>query len=168
MRIFGIRNPTDAQSWSDFMVPLKFELEGVRTALQPAAQQQEGDVWVPLEAFCAATDVVLKDIDGAGQLAVCDDSGGDVCILLGADDTRDVQGTTYGRLSAFDAPLGFIWTVRDDGALSVIRRSTSVHTGLGVGDRPPKIELPDVLTGQLVSADVYYSKPAVYYMWASW
>ena len=28
--------------------------------------------------------------------------------------------------------------------------------------------LPDLRTGELVSADVYRGKPAVFYMWASW
>ena len=149
------------------MESLELKLEGEPIALTPAAQREGVEVWVPLQAFCAATGAVLKDIDGAGQLAVCDD-GGDVCILLRAGDSRDVHGTTFGRLDAFAAPLGLSWSVTDDGVLAVLRRAVKENTGLAVGDRPPKIELPDVITGELVSADVYYSKPAVFYMWASW
>ena len=150
------------------METLELKLEGEPIALTPAAQRDEGEVWVPLEAFCAATGTVLKDIDGAGQLAVCDEDGGDVCILLGSGDSRDRHGTTFGRLDAFAAPLGLSWSVTDDGVLAVLRRAVKQSTGLAVGDRPPKIELPDVITGALVSADVYYNKPAVFYMWASW
>ena len=150
------------------MKPLEFHFEGNHVAFTPAAWHDGGDVWVPLEAFCAATGAVLKDIDGAGQLAVCNDEGGDVCILLGTGDTRDVADTSFGRLKAFAGPLGLTWTLNGSGALSVIRQDSAQDTGLGVGDRPPKIELPDLTTGQLVSADVYHDKPAVFYMWASW
>ena len=150
------------------MEPLELNLEGEPVALTPSAWHDGGDVWVPLEAFCAAAGAVLKDIDGAGQLAVCDEDDGDVCILLGADDTRDVTGTAFGRLEAFAGPLGLAWSLNGNGALSVIRPGTVQDTGLGVGDRPPEIQLPDVNTGQLVSSDVYHDKPAVFYMWASW
>jgi hypothetical protein len=91
---------------------------------------------------------------------------GDICVQLQASDTRDVEGTPFGRLDAFDEPLGLSWTV-NDGALSVIRQASAI-TGFGVGDRPPRIELPDIATGQLVSSELYLKKPAVFYMWASW
>ena len=146
------------------METLELKIEGEPIALTPAVQREEGEVWVPLEAFCAATGTVLKDIDGAGQLAVCDEDGGDVCILMGACDTRTASGTSFGRLDAFAAPLGLSWSVTDDGVLAVRRRTVKESTGLAVSDRPPKIELPDVVTGELVSADVYYDKPAVFYM----
>jgi hypothetical protein len=149
------------------MEQLELMLEGRKITLTPAAQRGEGEVWVPLEAFCDATGAVLKDIDGSGQLAVCDD-GGDVCILLRDGDIHDVSGTPFGRLDAFAEPLQLSWSVTDDGVLAVLRQTSKSNTGLAVGDRPPKIELPDVVTGELISADVYYDKPAVFYMWASW
>jgi hypothetical protein len=150
------------------MEPLELHLEGEPVTLTPAAWHDGGGVWVPLEAFCAAAGAVLKDIDGAGQLAVCDEEDGDVCVLLGADDTRDVAGTAFGRLETFAGPLGLTWSLNGNGTLSVIRQAHGQDTRLGVGHRPPKIQLPDVTTGQLVSADVYHDKPAVFYMWASW
>ncbi len=62
--------PSAAQSWRDQKQELQRKLEGERIALIPTALRNGADVWVPLESFCTATGAVLKDIDGAGQLAV--------------------------------------------------------------------------------------------------
>lgn len=152
------------------MQELTFEHGPDGAQMTPAPQQDSLGVWVPLTAFCAAVGASLKDIDGAGQLAVCGD--GDLCIPLAAEDVRSSMGTAFGRLEAFAAPLGLAWQTRD-GALildagDTAAGDTAIPVGLRFGDQPPRFELPDVHGGQLVSSDVYYNKPAVFYMWASW
>lgn len=148
------------------MRQLTISSAGRFTAMSPAPRQDGKDVWVPLEAFCQAMGVTLKDI-GDGQLAVCNNDGADLCIPLASGDTRPFDTIIFGRLEAFGEPLGLSWQTTGDGVLS-IARGPGDSVGLGFGDQPPRIELPDVHTGRLVSSDVYYDKPAVFYMWASW
>lgn len=147
------------------MDTLQFAVDG-ETVVGPTALRDGEEVWVPLPAFCAAVDAVLKDTDGHGHWAVCDEEGGDVCVLLADADLREVDGTPFGRLAAFAAPLEIGWSL-NDGVLVLTRGITS-ELGLGVGQLPPPFRLPDVDSGQLVSSDVYIDKPAVFYMWASW
>ena len=162
----GAFSGSETMAANDRSGSLGLILDGAPVALAPTVRRQDGDVWVPLEAFCAVAGAVVKDIDG--QLAVCAADGGDICVLIGAADQRQLDGALYGRLEVFAEPLGLAWSVTDDGVLAIARGAGLAATGVGVGDRPPRFELPDVVTGQLVSADVYYDRPAVFYMWASW
>ncbi len=136
--------------------------------MTPAPMQDDGGIWVPIHSFCASLHVELKDIDGAGQLAVCDTAGGDVCVPLPATAVRSIAGETFARLQAFAEPLGLSWQVTANGVLRIQTGTAAATVGLRPGDAPPRIELPDVVSGQLVSSDVYHDRPAVFYMWASW
>lgn len=142
------------------------EIQFEATGLTGAAYRDGDVVWVSLQGFAAGTGTLVKQIDG--RHAMCDEEGGDVCVLLPDDGVRDVDGDVFGRLGAFADALGFDWSVTDDGVLILRRGASTSPRGLSVGQRPPLIELPDVTSGRLVSSDVYYGRPAVFYMWASW
>ncbi|MBT6147694.1 MAG: hypothetical protein HOH74_19810, partial [Gemmatimonadetes bacterium] len=128
---------------------------------------REGDEpWVPLEDFAALVSCILKPI-GDGRQSLCRDADEELCVLIDAGDTRDVEGTLFGRLAAFAEALDLQWHLCDDDMLQVGQVSGAV-AALGVGDRPPQIRLPEDGTTKLVSSEHVLGKPAVYYMWASW
>jgi hypothetical protein len=149
------------------MQPLNLQLEGSLVPLFPAAQSEQGEIWIPLQPFCAVAGILCKQIGPDGELAVCDDEAGDVCVPLNIHDTQKLDGELFARLQSFADPLGITFSLSGD-MLSVTHGTPTVSTGFAIGQRPPRFELPDVSSGKLVSSDVYYDKPAVFYMWASW
>lgn len=111
--------------------------------------------------------MLCKEIGPDGQLAVCDDEVRDICVPLIVHDTQKLDKTLYARLRSFADPLGITFS-RSGDVLSVVRGAPAAPAGFSVVHRPPSFELPDVSSSKLVSSDVYYDKPAVFYMWASW
>lgn len=150
------------------MTELRFELDGAAQALARPALHRGGRVLVPLADFCSRLGAELRDVDGRGSLAVC--SGDDLCLILQPADRCEMEGELFAYLDAFGEALGLRWEVSGE-ALAVRSGAAALAgtaVGLGLGQRPPGIRLPDLYTGDLVSADVYRGKPAVFYMWASW
>lgn len=145
---------------AELMIQLDGSTLGGRSALV-----QDGEVLVPLDAFCEALGAEAKVMDGSGVFAVCRE---DLCIPLNTEggDTADVDGVTYGRLEAFGGPLGLDWTA-DNGTLRVSTGKAEA-VGLGIGSRPPDFTLPDLYTGEAFGPANVVGKRAVFYMWASW
>lgn len=149
---------------------LTLVLDGAPRPMARSALMADGQVAVPLRAFCDLVDAEVVDLDGQGSLGVC--VGEDLCLVLQPGSSREMDGELYADLDSFSEGLGLRWQV--DGA--TLRVTTGAigageavaPAGLGVGQRPPAFTLPDLRTGELVSADVYRGKPAVFYMWASW
>ncbi|MEE2657620.1 MAG: hypothetical protein VX733_03885 [Candidatus Latescibacterota bacterium] len=151
------------------MQPLNLTLDGKTVPLKPAVQTEaSNEIWVPLHEFCHAVGALVKDLDGQGRIAVCDDTDGDNCVLLHPEETlKGDDGVVLGRLAAFAESLDLSWSV-SDGVLEVAHDAGDVLTGLGVGDRPPQFSLPDIITGEPRSPSQYTGRKAVFYMWASW
>lgn len=148
------------------MQPLNLQFEGSRVTLSPAAQNEQGDIWITLQSFCALLGMLCKEIGPDGQLAVCDDEVRDICVPLNVHDTQKLDETLYARLRSFADLLGITF-FRSGDVLSVVRGAPAAPAGFSVGNHPPSFELPDVSSSKLVSSDVYYDKPAMFYMWAS-
>jgi len=142
---------------------LKLHLDGRPAPLTPAPRLKDGEVLVPLHAFCKAVGAEAKALDGNGQLAVCK---GDLCIPLKQAETVSIGGITYAPLTAFGEPLGLRWRTEAD-ALQVTSGAGG-QVGLGIGARPPDFTLPDLYTGGPVSLSDYRGRKAVFYVWASW
>jgi hypothetical protein len=143
---------------------MELSVDGRPVVLDPSAQQDKDGIWVPLTPFCEAVDAQLKQV--GESWAVCDETDGDICVLLTGTDQRDADGAAFGRLGAFADPLGLDWRI--DGAVLAVSRGRAPTVGLRVGDQPPAINLPDLDSGEPVASPAYIGKPAVFYMWASW
>ncbi|MBD06448.1 MAG: hypothetical protein CME24_19120 [Gemmatimonadetes bacterium] len=148
------------------MKELTLVLEGHQQTHSPAPMREGDQAWVPLELFAGLVGCSAKLI-GDDRWGVCRDDDEELCVPLGDGDQRQVNGTLFGRLAAFGDAVGLQWFLCDDDILQVGRLSESV-VGLGVGDRPPRIQLPEDGSGDLVSSDHVIGKPAAFYMWASW
>ena len=122
---------------------------------------QDGVVYVELYPFCAETGAEVKPIPGEDQLSVC---RGDLCIPLAAGDLLEMAAAAFVRLDHIASPLDFAW--RTDGARVIVETEAGA-VGLGVGDRPPGFELPDLFTGEKVRLTDYVGRRTVFYMWAS-
>ena len=154
-----------SQTWGDVgMEEVNIVMDGRATQL--VATIAEGEVLVPLDAFCALVGAEAKVLEGDGPLAVCRE---ELCIPLNIGDARDtlvVAGTAFARLEAFGEPLGLSWELA--GKTLRVTSDQSVDVGLGIGQVPPAFTLPDLFTGKPVSMHDYRGKKAVFYMWASW
>lgn len=144
---------------------LKLYIDSELASLTPAPRLKNGETLVPLYAFSKAVGAEVKTLKDSGKLAVCK---GDLCIPLddSSANTVSIDGVIYAPLAAFAGPLGLRWQMEDD-TLRVTFSSTE-HTGLGIGDRPPDFTLPDLYTGELVSLRDYRGRKTVFFMWASW
>lgn len=154
-----------AQTWGDMgMKDLEITLDGRATPL--AAKAGDGEVLVPLDAFCALVGAEAKVLEGDGPLAVCRE---ELCVPLNVSGDRDtlvIDGTAFARLDAFGEPLGLSW--KRAGNILQVTSDLSVAVGLGIGQIPPDFALPDLFSGDRVALRDYRGKKAVFYMWASW
>lgn len=142
---------------------LKLHLDGRPVTLTPAPRLENGEVLVPLRAFCEGVGAEAKTLPGSEQVAVCK---GDLCILLKQAETVSIDGVAYVALSAFGESLGIRW--QTEGDTLRVTSGAGDRTGLGIGDCPPDFTLPDLYTGEPVSLSDYRGRKAVFYMWASW
>ena len=122
-------------------------------------------VLAPLDPFCEVVGAEVKVLEGLAHPAVCK---GDLCIPLnsaGAVDTIQVSGNTLVYLDALTEPLNLKVQTHTDRIEVKMVDSTS---GLGPGQMPPAITLPDLFTGESISSSDYLGRKVVFYMWASW
>ena len=82
-------------------------------------------------------------------------------------DTLENAGTVYVDIDNLADPLGLLWSV-DANFLKVRQSMDTFTSGLGIGQRPPAFELPDMVTGEPVAIHDFAGKKAIFYMWASW
>jgi hypothetical protein len=143
--------------------PIALTVEGV--PVDGSVLEDENKVLVPLDRFCEVVRAEVKVLDGLPYPAVCK---GDLCIPLNAADVADtvlVSGKTLVYLDALTEPLSLrVQTYTDRIEVKMVD-STS---GLGPGQKPPVITLPDLFTGESISSSDYLGRKVVFYMWASW
>jgi hypothetical protein len=142
------------------MRDLSLNLNGRSSALTPAPIAQDERVLVPVYAF---SELIGAEAEHrGGQLVVC---RGDLCIPL--LETVDVSGTEYVDIDDLAEPAGLRWSI-DANQLRVRQAMDTSASGLGIGQRPPAFELPDMVTGEPVAMHDFAGKKAIFYMWASW
>lgn len=144
------------------MQGLELRLDGRPVAMETAVRLVDEEVCVPLEAFCRLVGAKVEVVNGE-QLTVCK---GDLCVPIQAEEGVTIEGITYAPLDGFGEALGLSWVLTGD-VLSV-RSSVEDQIGLSIGQFPPEVSLPDLYTGERVSAAAYRGKKAIFYMWASW
>ena len=135
-------------------------IDGVKVSVRTT--ERDGETFVELNPFCEATGAVVKPIPGTDQLSVCRD---DLCIPLNDSDLIEEEGVDFVNLGEIASPLQLSWRVNGRG---IVIETSNVSTGLGLGDRPPTFELPDLFTGAAVQSTDFVGKPTAFYMWASW
>ena len=144
------------------MQGLELRLDGRPVAMETAVRLVDGKVCVPFDAFCRVVGAKAEEVS-EGQLTVCK---GDLCVPIQAEEVVVREGVTFVPLDGFGEALGLSWALAGD-VLSV-PSSMGDQIGLSIGQFPPEVPLPDLYTGERVSAAAYRGKKAIFYMWASW
>lgn len=144
------------------MKELELRLDGRAVALAPPARLAGGELLVPVRGFCQAVGAEVEEL-GDGRLTVCQ---GELCILLSKAETIEIEGEVYAPLEGLGEDLGLDWRVT--GEMLRVRRAGKERIGLEIGQAAPGFTLPDLHTGEPVSADDFRGKKAILYMWASW
>ncbi len=137
-------------------------VDGQPAGALPDFLMKDGEVHVPLGAFCAC--VGAKVEAQGGQVVVC---SGDLCIPVAVSARADRGDVVYGPLSALSAPLGLTCDfLRERGELRVTTKRTTAGT-FRAGGPAPDFTLPD-LSGRPVSVRDFRGHRVAFYVWASW
>lgn len=144
------------------MKELELRVDGRTVDLVPPACLANGQLLVPVRSFSQAVGARVEELDGGG-LAVCQ---GELCVPLTGAEMVEVEGEMCTRLDDLGEALGLDWQVT--GEILRVSGAGREPRGLEIGQPAPDFELADLHTGELVSADDFRGKKAIFYMWASW
>ena len=144
------------------MKELELRLDGARVDLEPPVRLAGGELLVPVRGFSQAVGAEVEELDD-GRLAVC---RGELCMPLAGTELIEIEGEAYAPLEELAEVLGLDWRVA--GEILRVSRAGDERIGLEVGQAAPGFTLPDLHTGEPVSADDFRGKKAIFYMWASW
>ena len=137
-------------------------VNGQSAGVLPDFLMEDGEVHVPLGAFCAC--VGAKVEAQGGQVVVC---SGDLCIPVAVRETAGRGDVVYGPLSALCEPLGLTWELlRERGELRVTTKRIA-RGSFRAGGPAPDFTLPD-LSGRPVSVRDFRGHKVAFYVWASW
>ena len=128
--------------------------------LRPGVREDGVRVLVPVLKFCGRIGAEVEE--RGGQMVVCLD---ELCIPL--LEREEIDGTIFVDIDDLADPLKLGWSIDGD-TLKVRQSMKAQSTGLGIGQRPPAFELPDLRTGKLVSIHDFVGKKTIFFMWASW
>ncbi len=137
-------------------------VDGQPAGVLPDFLVKDGEVHVPLGAFCACIGARVE-VRG-GRTVVC---SGDLCIPVAVSGSADRGDAVYAPLSALVEPLGLGRAFPEGhGELRVMTKRMP-EGAFRAGGPAPDFTLPD-LSGNPVSVRDFRGHKVAFYVWASW
>ena len=146
------------------MQPTKVKIDGRSVDPGHVTTDREGTLFIDLNHVKSDLRALVDTIVDGSQVVICQN---DRCLTWDAHDLLYSNGRTFVRMDSLTAAFDLHHQIRGDTILINTARPKSA-TGLGIGDTPPKIELPDIDTGLAVESSDFRGQRVIFFMWASW
>lgn len=143
---------------------MKLKINGRPLGTDQITTDCHGAVFIDLKYITSKLGATINTIRDESQVVICLN---DHCVTWGPPDLLYTHDRTFARMDSLTAAFALHHEIRDDTVLISTARPKST-TGLGVGDTPPKIELPNIDTGLAVRSTDFQGQRTIFFMWASW